>query len=539
MVDKEHKGDNLIFNEFDTENQKYWFGLTQKKFLHNVDTFYYSVKFKNDFRKNTDDKAVRKFRRFFDFKYTMLDFYNDYEDFVIPELNRNLVLRKVTFSRLYTYCMSYPEYFDIFMSPIAPSAGDGGPSVTCECIVQIRSYMLWQFGCKDCFETSYEYVKQIAAMFDLEIDFVQENRIDFCWHTNYLTNPEKFFENENFYKMRCDRFKGSQQVNNKVGQDGFEIDYVACGKRSDSIFLRIYQKTREVIEQNYKPWFLKIWEIHGLISKYDLYVYEKAYMKRSWVYRFTARIEFYAEYGSDEFYVQKCKDIINGNLTIEENELIKLANKLTPQLTYVINVEFQTMRKHSKTYQLIPFKNHNDKAEAKRIYDFLDNRKLITDYLTNKVFRLTVYDPAINKYDREMHPFWIRLRMAKILDERITSKSAKLVRDYSHRLSKEAIKKRFINSAITYGIYTKGDNSDHPLQDAFEAMIVMNDNDLQNARKYRTKKLRQLNPDELAEVKEINKIHRVQFVDASNGDLYDYSTLNNLVSQDRGSTNGL
>ena len=66
--------------------------------------------------------------------------------------------------------------------------------------------------------------------------------------------------------MRVDRFKNATYVTNKVGSEDYEIDYVALGKRSDKVFVRIYQKTREVIEQNYKPWFFQIWEMNGLIS---------------------------------------------------------------------------------------------------------------------------------------------------------------------------------------------------------------------------------------------------------------------------------
>lgn len=67
--------------------------------------------------------------------------------------------------------------------------------------------MLWMYGVKLAYERSYEYVKAIADYFGLEVDFVQENRVDFCWHSNYLKCPEKFFSPENFYKMRVDRFK--------------------------------------------------------------------------------------------------------------------------------------------------------------------------------------------------------------------------------------------------------------------------------------------------------------------------------------------
>lgn len=507
------------------EDLSKWFDFKQRKFLHNIDTFYYSVKFKNDFRFKTNDLYVKKLRSFFDGKYSQLQSYGDEGDFYLQQLGKNLVLKKVTFSRFYSICLSYPEYFDIFIAPVVPKAADGSESITCECIVQLRSYFLWQFGVNAAFENSYEYVKHIVDYFNLEIDFVQENRVDYCWHTNYLQNPEAFFEPNNFYKMRVDRFKNATYVTNKVGNEDYEIDYVALGKRSDKVFIRIYQKTREVIEQNYKPWFFKIWQLNGLINNYDLYVYEKAYKKRSWFYRYYARLEFYQEYGTDLEMLQRVNDILNGVITIEEQDLIELANRLTPRLNYIINIEYQTMRKHSKSYDLVPFKDRSNKGETKRIYDYFDNRKIIVDYLTSKTFRLANYDPDIKKSEREMCAFWKALRAAKCIDMKLTNENIKLVRIYNKKLSQEAVRKRFINSAVTLGLYVRGNNDDHPLQDAFEAMLRMNDNDIQSARRYKTKKLRQLNPEELAEVYESNELHSFQFLDEYTGQLYNYNTL--------------
>lgn len=531
MVDKKRYSCKLI-NELDDEQLTYWLDYKRLKFLHNIDTFYYSVKFKNDFRYESKDNDVQKLRKFFKLKYDALQRQDETDDFFIPQLGKYLILKPVTFSRFYNVCLSYPEYFDIFLAPVVPKGADGGESVTCECIVQIRSYMLWQFGVRDAFENSYEYVKKIADFFNLQIDFVQENRVDYCWHTNYLNNPEEFFAPENFYKMRVDRFKNATYVTNKVGSEGYEIDYVALGKRSDKVFVRIYQKTREVIEQGYKPWFLQVWQMNGMINRYDLFVYERAYEKRSWFYRFYARLEFYLAHGKDPEKLQLCKDILSGEAEIEENDLIKLADELTPRLNYVINVEFQTMRRHSKSYELVPFKDRRNKGEAKRIYDYLDNRKIIIEYLTNKTFRLTKYDPDIKKSEREMCAFWEALRRTKCIDVKMTKDEITLVRNYNRRLSKESLKKRFINAAVTYGLYSRGENADSPIQDAFEAMLKMNDNDIHNARRYKTKRLRQLNREELAEVFESKDIHRFRILDEETGTLYDYNTLLEINKQE-------
>ena len=44
----------------------YWLDFKKKKFIHNIDTFYYSVKFKNDFTNTTQDAAVKRFRKYFE-----------------------------------------------------------------------------------------------------------------------------------------------------------------------------------------------------------------------------------------------------------------------------------------------------------------------------------------------------------------------------------------------------------------------------------------------------------------------------------------
>lgn len=526
-----------LFDEFNFDMLHSWFNFKRDKFLHNVDTFYYSVKLVNDLRYESKDPNVVKLRNFFKVKYDRLS-QGEFDDFYLPNIGKDLILKQTTFSHFYNVCLSYPEYFDIFIAPVVPKSADGSESLTCEIIVQLRSYFLWMFGMRDAFENSYRYVKAIIDYFNLKVDFVQENRVDYCWHSNYLTNPEQFFAPDNFYKMRVDRFRNATYVTNKVGSEGYEIDYVALGKRSDKVFVRIYQKTREVIEQGYKPWFLKVWHMEGLISNYDLFVYERAYQKRSWFYRFIARLEFYAAYGSDEIQVKRCKDYLSGNLELDEEQIIKLADKLTPRLNYVINVEFQTMRRHSKSYQLVPFKNHSNKGECARIYDYMDNRKLITDYLTSKTLRLTVYDPDVKKSDRDYCAFWKALRKTKMLDVKKRDDHVKLLRDYNSHLSKEAVKKRFINSAVTFGLYNRGNNTDNPLQDAFEAMLRMNDNDIKNASRYKTKKYRQLNKDELADTIESNYLHPFEFVDSSTGEVYTYDTLVRIINQEEALSRG-
>lgn len=526
MLDKRLNRDSLILEEMDGKEREKWFSCTRSKFVHNIDTFYYSVKFKNDFRIDSKDERVIRMRKYFRFKYEGLGDYDETGDVYLKEIDKRLILRPVTFSRFYNTCLSYPQYFDIFLASVVPRSLDGGESVTCEMIVQIRSYMLWMFGVHAAFENSYRFVKALASYFGLEIDHVQENRVDYCWHSNYLKDPETFFNPDNFYKMRVDRFKNATYVTNKVGTEDYEIDYVSLGKRSDKVFVRIYQKTREVIEQNYKPWFFQIWKMNGLINDYDLYVYERCYQKKSWFYRFYARLEFYAEHGLNPSYVQLCRKIVREKTSIGEDALIKLAKELTPELNLVVNVEFQTMRRHSKSYGLLPFKDNGHTGECRRIYDYLDNRKLIMDYLTDRVLKLVEKTGDSHKYRRPLCGFWEALRRTRCIDVKMTPEEIRMIRHYNRRLNVESMRRRVIHSAITLGIYTRGINTDNPMQDCQEALLRMNDNDMEAAFRYKNKRLRQFNENELAEVYVDDVTHAFEVIRLDTGELYTNDDLN-------------
>lgn len=520
MIQKREIQHTKIYQELSDTDRKYWFDFKQKKFLHNIDTFYYSVKLMEDFTDDSNDATVLQFRKFFEQKKAVLySRYGESLQIFFPGFDRNLNLCPGNFAGFFSIRLECPEWFDIFIAPVVPHGSDGSVSVTSEIVVQLRSYMLWMYGVHEAFERSYEYVKLICDYFNLHIAYCQENRIDYCWHSNYLSNPEKFFSPENFYKMRVDRFKDAVMHTAKVGSDGYEIDYVSMGKRSDKVFIRIYLKSKEVIEKNYKPWFFKVWLFNGLINRYDLYCYEECYKKHSWEYRDVARLKYYSEYGSDQELRKQCRDVVEEKVTMSSDMLHTVADTLTPKINLVMNVEYQTMRKHSKSYQLVPFRDNSAKETSQRIYDYLDNRKIIADYLTYYVFRLVKPDGDMNKSRRDLCAFWAALRCCKMIDVNVRIKDVKLIRQYCRRLNSEIMKKRVINAAVTLGIYTRGINNDNVVQDCVEALCQLNDNDIHDANRYKQKKARQFNASELAETYVDSDTHEYQIVNINTGEL--------------------
>ena len=101
MVDKRYIQSALICGEMDEDNQNYWFDFKKSKFLHNIDTFYYSVKFVNDFTSDSKDAQVLRFREFFRRKQEILE-SNVQADFLqVSFAGKDLNLRRCSFAGMY------------------------------------------------------------------------------------------------------------------------------------------------------------------------------------------------------------------------------------------------------------------------------------------------------------------------------------------------------------------------------------------------------------------------------------------------------
>lgn len=482
---------NLIYMEFDNSARENWFDLRAKKFLHNIDTFYYTVKLSNDFTKNTEDKAALNVRKYFDNIIDRTSF-DACIPLNIPGADMQLNIRPFHYAGFYNINIQCPELFDIFIADTVPP-GENGESVTSEIIVQLRSYFLWQYGATKAFEYSYEAVKLICSYFSLNITEVKENRIDYCWHSNYIQNPEKYFRIDNFAKMQVSRYKRIHYEYAFKPDDEYENDYISLGKRSDKCFVRIYLKSKEVIEKGYKPWFFKEWLFNGLINRYDYYVYEEAFKKQSWKYVDVARLKFYLEYGTDDIQRQLCSAIVSGEVKKSDEYILKLADRLTPRVTLITNIEYQTTRRMTKSYNLKLTKDNEDKEECRRIYDYLDNRYLITEYLTHSTLRLVKASGDGNKSRADYTDFWKALRSCRMVDVKKSPKDLKLTRDYTRNMNKGVVKKRLMNATITYTLYEKGINRDSVLDDCIHVLTRLNDNDIYDMQRIKDKRIMLLN----------------------------------------------
>lgn len=463
-----------IFSELSREELHNYFDYDSKDFIHNIDTFYYSVKLCEDFRSDSKEKNVLAIRKYIAGIRKAQQVSHAAEQCKIPGLE-DCIVKVQHFSKYYECCISKEGVFDLFIASVVPPSQEGTESDTAEIIVQLRSEFLWRYPTIECFEKSMVYVRALVQHFRLTITAVKENRTDYCWHTNYISNPEKYFDVRSLHEMAVTRIhQGYQHWSDRAG--GYDIDYVALGKRSNKIFIRIYLKSKEVVEMGYKGWFLKLWKLQGMISGYDFYCYEKAYEQKRWAYLNVARLEWYLEYGRNEDRKKEVRKLLEDK-TPDQLAVKKLADQLTPKVTMIMNIEYQVMRRATKSFELLPVADRSDKGAAARVYEYLDNTPYVTEYLTHDVFRLCKKDNDRNSR-RSYNDFWERLRRSPLFDGSESRGEGKLLRQYNKTLDLRAVKRRFVNSAVSVGLYTKGLNSDSVLRDCLDAVSILNDNDI-------------------------------------------------------------
>ncbi len=515
---------------FDAE---YWYSKKNKKFLHNIDSFYYSVVLEDDFTSSGQAVNVQRVRSMmksfsgctdiqpFNFLTFSEMSYVPINVSKVPD-NIDLILnyRKGTFARFYDFRLSCPDEFDFFMATNVPYAvsqsGDKlGGSVTSNIVVQIRSEMLWRLGAKLAFDRTYGFVQAFCNYYGLKIKEVKENRIDFCWHSNALSNPEKFFNDEKLYKCMIttlgrDRdsnvhYRKDVMVNRHL--DRLDVDYFALGKRGDKVFLRMYLKSKEVVEEGYKGWFFWYWKENGLISAYDAYCLEEAYKEKRYSYVDIARLKFALEYfpedlGMDAAVIRKLID--PSNRSYQWDLIVKLANRYTPKITKIYNVEFQCMRKFFKTCELWQFRDNS--GILKRIYDLLDNRQTFTDYLTDKTFRLVDPNSNTDIYRCDYLDFWRRLRGTKMIDAP-SCRGLRLIRKYTSELNLQIRKTRAVRSVSNLALAITNNPDTSIYEDAAELLALLNDNDLHNLDLYKRKQARlhvQADPPDVGQLRSVS-----------------------------------
>lgn len=497
---------SVLYSELDKEKRTQFFDFTQKKFLHNIDSLYYVVKVKNDWN---HDEGVQKLKWFLEHKRQeaiktfdpVVLFHQNHEQ--LGHLGTEFVMNGVG-NAPYIYDISKVDKYLMFF--IGHQLNDKTPEIW----VQLRSQNLWLYGEYKAVEESIKDLQLILGAYGIEIESISENRIDYAYHTNYIQDPTNYFQNKNLNKMQKSRFERWSLEGSFRGEFETDTDYITLGrKKSNNLFFRAYNKTKEVIEQGYKQFFIKLWYLENMISYFDLYCIEKAFLQPSrtnYKYLDVARLEFYLEHGSNEEYLDLCKELTTAK-DLDYEAIIVLADKLTPKITLVMNIEMETKRKFYYSMDesvdtLLQIRSKNVPDFAKKLYLKLDNKQVFHNHITcnnaeqQGVIRFLDFK-AKNKLGKgwtrkEKYPtadWWTRLQKVK-MNRPFEVEDVKLLREYQKSLSATLLKKRITNAVSTYSLYVHGDDvRNDTYNDVLDYLATLNESDMEKAIEYKKKKM--------------------------------------------------
>ncbi len=457
--------------DFSPEERKHWFSMKAHAVLPHIDTLYYTVSIVGDSNENDSEglkELIGELSRLKKRKMT-----NPAENVVFCDLE----VMPTGFS-IYEFQLRLNETFDIFIGRYLPN--ESTPRV----VVQLRSRSLVLDGVSGAILRSYAAVKIIFDTFGLTVGEVRENRIDYAYHTNLIQNPYRFFADDRLLRHLRTNFGIGQKVF-RFGKD-IRLDYFALGqKKSNAIFFRCYNKSQEVVEKNYKPFFIERWLENGLISQYDAYVYRKAYELHS--YRtglLVGRMQWYIENGKNDTLRAKFqRDLDTGYVNSDNNEFLeKELSSVLPPVTLIMNVEFQTKRRFyasvgQQFLQGMDYRYSGDPA-LEKLMKLVSLSPEFLEYLTRETicFVADRNDEDGKGKDRVMCDWWRRIHTCRIP---FTDKTTlDLWREYD-RKTDLARSRSLLQSAIArYAIISKQSlDSRSFAEDVSDVLCGLNDND--------------------------------------------------------------
>lgn len=500
---------SAIFSEFTPAEQKTHFNLVQRKFLAEIDNFYYMVEL--DEVRCKDDieclvEALERFAKNFDIKAKeKLDFMGfDFYPFGMKG---------------YSYRLSLPECYDILIRKSLPNPN------THRIWVQIRASFIWKYGVKECIDRSFNGLQRILGVTKIKVLSVQENRVDYCFHNNAIQNPEKFFDRPKLRKY-C---KTNSRIYELIGnpQNDWSLDYVSVGsRRSNKVFFRVYNKTREVVEMNYKSFFIQTWYEQKLINSYDKFCLEYAYLLKSYdVGILIGQIKWYLKFGKNEDLKVQLQELYN-KYFVENSNSVRIRNSLKksidvfvetgdyvylrqtvlnilPPVTVITNIEYETHRDFYRSFNksLINLKDSGVKMGEllSRVYLIYECRKVFVDYLTSfgnivsfvkdrtlskadivsiiaddkGILKKDVTSDMVSEYiDGFYLDFWKRVRRA----DWHTDYKPELMREYERKMDVNRVKRRLVSNIASISVYQNGENGNGLMSDIYDTFNTFNDN---------------------------------------------------------------
>ena len=252
----------ILYQELSREEQDMYFSLKSKKFLPTIDNLYYSISIIGDGKQISPDNPMINLLKKLEQKKEEAISKHEPVDF-----GHGFLMTVKSYS-FYRFCLSEPDLFDIFICNSLPN--DKTPRI----VIQLRAMGLWTRGVENVMVDAYKRTAALLDDYGLMIEKCRESRIDYCYHTNIISSPNKIFNETNgrVKYLHTNLEQATFIADLEHTQDGtiMQKNYICFGKKeSNNVRARIYDKVKEVIELGYKDFFFKIWYDNGLISYYD------------------------------------------------------------------------------------------------------------------------------------------------------------------------------------------------------------------------------------------------------------------------------
>lgn len=452
-----------IYNEFSSEEREKYFGLNYKAVRSHIDTLYYFIRISGDMVNVQDERFLTML--------TVLGYLKDQKksDYSAIVDFHGLSVEAAGYS-IYEYRLSYPEMFDIFISSYIPN--EHTPRI----VVQLRTRSLVLEGPYDAVRNSLKYVKEILSEYDLDISLVDINRLDYAYHTNLIQSPIKYFGDERLKQNLCSTMRKYTKVGT-IGDD-LTLETLSLGQRkSNNIFFRAYDKTCEVVEKGYKSFFIEKWKEDRLISEYDYYVLMYAYELNSYVAGIhLGKMNWYLEYGKNEDLKNEFRELIaKYHVKTDDNrQLDKKLHGVLPEITLIMNIEYQTKRKFYMEIvdSLASVSVLDCEPELRKVFSVIAYRAAIQKYLTTETVCWVEDRKAKEKKPLD---WWKRIQQCKIESD---GEYAALVRKRDLNADIKKTERKFKQTLAHLQIIRNKSTAERQFHDDLcDALCYFNDND--------------------------------------------------------------
>lgn len=315
--------------------------------------------------------------------------------------------------------------------------------------------------CTSCIKDIINYFVPLIVVKNINYKL---SRIDICNHTTKV-DMESYIRVDEYFSRVSTRLNKVFPVIEKAGEGKQEVSYFRYGKGDNVV--RFYNKTKEVMEEKYKPFFIQKWFDVGLIDYDTKLIYEYVYKLNS-----NYRLDFL--FANIVHCSELSDELILNIVRIYNNPDIKKIDKIEMFLIFIrdhkvnlvkeiTNVEFQVRSGFLKTIRII-------NKETGEFYNFTDIDTVISHldvlyhYLTNDLFRVVDRKSKAKRIrDRGTDEVWKEIQLCNVenIDSDIKIKNADIYREYNKFMNKHITVKSCLSSMahLTYLISDDFNNS--------------------------------------------------------------------------------